>query len=56
MRDEKRREELAYVFDLKFDHDVWVHAEGNVWIDRRMLASPGVDLRHADNSARRWII
>jgi hypothetical protein len=33
VRDENRREELAYVFDLRLDLDVWVHAEGEV-VDR----------------------
>jgi hypothetical protein len=34
VRDENIREELAaYVFDLRFDLDVWVHAEGEV-LDR----------------------
>ena len=34
-RDENIREEklAAYVFDLRFDLDVWVHAEGEV-LDR----------------------
>jgi len=31
VRGENRRERnLAYVFDLRFDLDVWVHAEGEV--------------------------
>jgi len=30
VRGENGREELAYVFDLRFYFDVWVHAEGEV--------------------------
>ena len=33
VRGENRREKLAYVFDSRFDLDVWVHAEGEV-LDR----------------------
>jgi hypothetical protein len=33
VRGENRREKMAYVFDLRFDLDVWVHAEGKV-LDR----------------------
>jgi hypothetical protein len=33
VREENRIEELAYVFDLRFDLDVWVHAESEV-LDR----------------------
>ena len=37
MTDKIRREELAYVFDLGLDLDVWVHAKGEV-LDRPMHA------------------
>jgi hypothetical protein len=33
VRGENRREEPAYVFDLRFDLDIWIHAEGEV-LDR----------------------
>ena len=42
---ENRREELSYVFDLRLDFDVGSMLRASSWIDRRMLASPGVDLR-----------
>ena len=38
VRDENTREELvAYVLDLRFDLNVWVHAEGEV-LDRPTYA------------------
>jgi hypothetical protein len=30
VRGGNRREKIAYVFDLRFDLDVWVHAEGEI--------------------------
>ena len=33
VKGENRREEMVYVFDLRFGLDVWVHAEGKV-LDR----------------------
>ena len=33
VRSENRREDPAYVFDLRFELDIWIHAEGEV-LDR----------------------
>jgi hypothetical protein len=53
VRDENRIEELEYVFDLRFDLDVWVHAEGEVLdrptharITRRRFTPRGRLVRH----------
>ena len=46
VRDENRIEGLAYVFDLRFDLDAWVHAQGEV-LDRPTHAR--VDLRREDD-------